>query len=160
MPSFDVVSEINVHELTNAIDQCNREVNTRFDFKDAKAQFILKEEEIILQTETDFQLKQMIEIMKGKLAKRSIELSFFTFENPDIQFKTAKQAIKIKKGIDKEHAKKITQFIKEKGWKVQASIQGEQIRVTGKKRDDLQEVIAGLRAGSFGVPLQFTNFRD
>ena len=164
MPSFDIVSEFNAHELTNAIDQANREVSTRFDFKGTDTQYehkTEKEKEMIkLSTQSDFQLKQMIDVLKTKLSKRNIDLSHLEFDEPVLQLKTATLEIKLKKGIETEVAKKIVKLIKDKKMKVQAAIQGEQIRVTGKKRDDLQEVIALLKNESFGIPLQFMNFRD
>jgi len=160
MPSFDIVSEINKHELANAVDQANREVSTRYDFKGMDSKFTLNEKDITLQTEADFQLKQMIEMLKLKLSKRAIDLKHFKFEEPTIQHKSAKQIVTIKEGIDKEFGKQIVKLIKDSKMKVQASIQGEQVRVTGKKRDDLQEAIALLKSSSLPLPLQFANFRD
>ena len=160
MPSFDIVSELNEHELTNAIDQANREVSTRFDFKGTNSKYTLEKEQIKVATESDFQLKQMIDVLHGKLTKRSIDLRHLDPKAPVIQLKTAIQEIKLKKGIEMEIAKKIVKFIKDSKLKVQGSIQGNQVRVTGKKRDDLQEAIALLRGGNFGVPVQFTNFRE
>ncbi|OGT53854.1 MAG: YajQ family cyclic di-GMP-binding protein [Gammaproteobacteria bacterium RIFCSPHIGHO2_12_FULL_42_13] len=160
MPSFDVVSELNQPELINAIDQANREVSTRFDFKGTNSSYKLEKEEITIATENDFQLKQMADVLNNKLTKRGIDLRHCDPQPPVIQHKTATQAIKLKKGIETEIAKKIVKSIKDSKFKVQASIQGDQVRVTGKKRDDLQEVIAFLRNGNFPLPLQFTNFRD
>ena len=160
MPSFDVVSELNMHELTNAIDQANREVSTRFDFKGTNSSYTLDKETIKIATESDFQLKQMQDVLNGKLTKRSIDLRHCDPKEPVIQLKTAIQEITLKKGIAADIAKKIVKYIKESKAKVQASIQGDQVRVTGKKRDDLQEVIALLRKENFGLPLQFINFRD
>ena len=160
MPTFDIVSELNEHELTNAIDQANREVSTRFDFKGTNSQYVYEKEMIKLSTESDFQLKQMHDILNTKLTKRGIDLAHCDPKEPIIQLKSAIQEIKIKKGIEVEIAKKIVKCIKDKKLKVQGSIQGEQVRVSGKKRDDLQEAIALLRNEKFGIPLQFTNFRD
>ncbi|EKD77746.1 MAG: hypothetical protein ACD_42C00199G0004 [uncultured bacterium] len=160
MPTFDIVSELNEHELTNAIDQANREVSTRFDFKGTDSKYIFEKEIIKVMTESDFQLKQMIDVLNAKLTKRGIDLRHLDPKDPVIQLKSAIQEIKMKKGIEQEIAKKIVKFIKESKLKVQGSIQGEQVRVTGKKRDDLQEAIAILRNGDFGLPIQFTNFRD
>jgi len=160
MPSFDIVSELNQHELTNAIDQANREVSTRFDFKGTDSKYVLEKEAIKVSTESDFQLKQMIDVLHTKLTKRSIDLRHLEAKEPVIQLKTATQEIKLKNGLESELAKKITKFIKESKLKVQASIQGDQVRVTGKKRDDLQEAISILRQENFGLPLQFNNFRD
>ena len=160
MPSFDIVSELNEHELTNAIDQANREVATRFDFKGTDSNYTYEKETIKISTESDFQLKQMIDILQNKLTKRGIDLRHIEEKDPVIQLKTAVQELKMKKGIEQDTAKKIIKFIKESKLKVQGAIQGEQVRVTGKKRDDLQEAIAILKEGNFGLPIQFTNFRD
>ena len=160
MPSFDIVSEIDQHELTNAVDQANREVGTRFDFKGTDSKFTLKDTVIEMKTESDFQLKQMRVMLDGKLTKRGIDISCLEVGEPDIQMKTAKQAIKVKSGVDQASAKKIVKLIKDQKMKVQTQIQGEQVRVTGKKRDDLQAVIALLEDSKMGIPLQFENFRD
>ena len=160
MPTFDIVSELNEHELTNAIDQANREVSTRFDFKGTDSKYVLEKEMIKISTESEFQLKQMIDVLHNKLTKRGIDLRHLDPKEPVIQLKSAIQEIKLKKGVEQEIAKKIVKFIKDSKLKVQGSIQGEQVRVTGKKRDDLQEAIAMLRNGNFGLPIQFTNFRD
>lgn len=160
MPSFDIVSELNQHELTNAIDQANREVSTRFDFKGTNSKYTLENEAIKVATESDFQLKQMIDVLHNKLVKRGIDLRHLDPKEAVIQLKTAIQEIKLKKGLEAEIAKKISKFIKDSKLKVQASIQGDQVRVTGKKRDDLQEAIGILKNNDFGLPLQFNNFRD
>ena len=160
MPSFDVVSEVNQHELSNAIDQANREVSTRFDFKGTGSNFELNESQITMNTESEFQLQQMYDMLCGKLVKRSVDISCLEMSDPVIQLKTATQVITVRQGIETVDAKKMVKVIKDKKMKVQAAIQGEQLRVTGKKRDDLQAVMALLREGSFGLPLQFKNFRD
>ncbi len=160
MPSFDIVSELNEHELTNALDQANREVSTRFDFKGTNSKYTLEKEMIKIATESDFQLKQMRDILHTKLTKRGVDLRHFEEKDPVIQLKSAIQEVTLKKGIETEIAKKIVKFMKDSKLKVQGSIQGEQVRVTGKKRDDLQEAITLLRNGNFELPLQFTNFRD
>ena len=160
MPSFDIVSKLDMHEITNAVDQANREVATRFDFKDTHSNFELADEKIHLNTETDFQLKQMQEILINKLAKRQIDIQALDYKTPEIAHKKARQEAHLQQGIKQDVAKKITSFIKDKKLKVQASIQGDQIRVTGKKRDDLQEVIAVLKKEDFNLPLQFENFRE
>ena len=160
MPSFDIVSELNEHELTNAIDQANREVSTRFDFKGTNSKYICEKEMIKIATESDFQLKQMVDVLHTKLTKRGIDLRHLDPKEPVIQLKSATQEINMKKGIETEIAKKMVKFIKDSKLKVQASIQGDQVRVTGKKRDDLQDAIALLRESKFGIPLQFVNFRD
>ena len=160
MPSFDIVSKVDSHELTNAIDQANREVKTRFDFKDSNANFQYADNKITLVAPSKFQVEQMLAILHNKFAKRSIDLN--SLENGDVQesLHEARQVITIKQGIDQETGKKISKLIKESKLKVQSSIMGDQVRVTGKKRDDLQEAIALLRKEELGVPVQFENFRD
>lgn len=160
MPSFDAVSEVNHHELSNAVDQANREVSTRFDFKGTGSNFVLNGSQITMNTESEFQLQQMYDMLCNKLVKRGIDISCLEMADPVIQLKTATQVVTVKEGIETTDAKKMVKLIKEKKLKVQAAIQGEQLRVTGKKRDDLQQVIALLKEGEFGVPLQFKNFRD
>lgn len=160
MPSFDIVSNIDQHEITNAVDQANREVNTRFDFKDTNARFMLNKDQITLIAPTDFQLKQMDEILCNKLAKRQVDIRSLQYNEITTSLNEAKQTIQIKQGIDTDNAKKIVKLIKDTQMKVQAAIQGSQVRVTGKKRDDLQSVMAALREAKIAVPLQFVNFRD
>jgi len=160
MPSFDVVSEVNHHELSNALDQANREVSTRFDFKGTGSNFELNESQITMNTESEFQLQQMYDMLCNKLVKRGVDISCLEMADPVIQLKTAVQVVTIREGIETADAKKMVKLIKEKKMKVQAAIQGEQLRVTGKKRDDLQAVMALLKEGGFEVPLQFKNFRD
>ncbi len=160
MPSFDVVSEVDRHELGNAVDQSNREVQTRFDFKDSGATFVLEQERIVLQAKSDFQLQQMVEIVKLKCAKRKVDMGCLDVQEAQIALNSAKQFILVRQGISSDDAKKIVKAIKDSKHKVQTAIQGEQIRVTGKNRDDLQAVIALLKQGNFTLPLQFTNFRD
>ncbi len=160
MPSFDIVSNIDQHEIANAVDQANRELSTRFDFKDIDAQLLLNKEQITILAPSDFQLKQIDEILRNKLTKRQVDLRVLTYQEVNTSLSQAKQLIDIKQGIDQEQAKKITKLIKESGIKVQASIQGDQVRVSSKKRDDLQEVMAFLRGAKLDIPVQFTNFRD
>lgn len=160
MPSFDIVSELDAHEVTNAVDQANREVGTRFDFKGSGAKFELKEFTVTLRAQADFQLKQMLEILKLKLSKRGVDLACLDAQEPVIAGQTATQVVTLKHGVDTETAKKIQRLIKDSGLKLQAAIQGEQVRVTGKKRDDLQAAIATVRAAKLALPLQFNNFRD
>lgn len=160
MPSFDVVSEVNHHELTNAVDQANREVSTRFDFKGTGSNFELNGSQITMNTESEFQLAQMYDMLCSKLVKRGIDISCLEMADPVVQLKTAVQVVTVREGIETTDAKKMVKMIKEKKLKVQAAIQGEQLRVTDKKRDDLQQVIALLKEGDFGLPLQFKNFRD
>ena len=160
MPSFDVVSEVNHHELSNAVDQANREVSTRFDFKGTGSNFELNESQITLNTESEFQLQQMYDMLCTKLVKRGVDIVSLELADPVVQLKTATQVITVREGIDTVDSKKMVKLIKEKKIKVQTAIQGEQLRVTGKKRDDLQAVMALLKEGNFGLPLQFKNFRD
>ncbi len=160
MPSFDIVSEVDSHELTNAVDQMNREVTTRFDFKGSDAKVTLKDFEMNFEASSDFQLKQMRDIMVNKLSKRDIDTRCLDRGKVEERGLRAYQTITVKQGIGKEDAKKVTKMIKDKKFKVQAAIQGEQVRVTGKKRDELQEVMAFLKASDIDLPLQFDNFRD
>lgn len=160
MPSFDVVSEIDRHELTNAVDQATRELAQRFDFKDTGASFALEDTTVTMSAPAEFQLKQMLEILKLKLAKRGIDIACIELKDPIVNLATAKQLVILRHGIDQDTGRKVTRLIKDSKLKVQAQIQGDKIRVTGKKRDDLQEAIALLRKGGFEVPLQFNNFRD
>lgn len=160
MPSFDIVSEIDHHELTNAVDQVNREIGNRFDFKGSDAKIDFKDQVLTLQAESDFQVKQMVPLLYERMSKRGIDVQ--SAEKGDIQStgKRAQLTITVREGVDKELAKKIVKFIKEAKLKVQASVAGDQVRVTGKKRDDLQQVIQAVKSEDFGLPLQFKNFRD
>lgn len=160
MPSFDIVSEVDLHEVSNAVDQANREVGTRFDFKGVDAKFEQKDEEITVMAEQEFQLGQMLDILRQKLAKRQVDISCMESKTPETSLKSARQKVIIKQGIETDIARKIIKAIKAGKIKVQAQIQGEQVRVTGKKRDDLQQTIALLKENEFGLPLQFNNFRD
>ncbi len=160
MPSFDVVSELNAHELTNAVDQANRELSQRFDFKNTGAVYELEEHTVTLKAQVEFQLKQMLEILKLRLTKRGIDLGYLDVQDPQITLATAQQQVVFKEGIDQETGKKITRLIKDSKLKVQAALQGDKVRVTGKQRDDLQQAIQMLRASKLETPLQFNNFRD
>lgn len=160
MPSFDVVSEVDSHELANAVDQANREVGTRFDFKGSDSSFELDGNAIKLKSGSEFQLQQMYDVLCNKLVKRGIDLIALDKAEPVLQARTATQTITVREGIQSDDARKLVKLIKDKKMKVQAAIQGDQLRVTGKKRDDLQEVIALLREADFGLPLQYKNFRD
>jgi uncharacterized protein YajQ (UPF0234 family) len=160
MPSFDIVSKTDNHEITNAIDQTNRELTTRFDFKGTKARVEQSKDNILIIAPTDFQLKQIDEILCNKLAKRQVDVRILTYKDPDVKLNEARQEIEVRQGINAEFAKKLVKLIKDANLKVQASIQGDQVRVTGKKRDDLQDVIAMLRAAKLDMPVQFENFRD
>ena len=160
MPSFDVVSEFDAHEATNAVDQANREVSNRFDFKDTGSRFELENDVIALTSQSDFQLKQMMDILRQKLSKRGIDVGCLQEEEPEITGTEAKQKVIMQQGIDTPLAKELVKKIKASKIKVQASIQGEKLRVSGKKRDDLQSVIALLKDADDGLPLQYENFRD
>ena len=161
MPSFDVVSELDKHEVTNAVENAVKELDRRYDLK-GKGSFEFKEKDLTvnLTAEADFQLEAMIEILKLALVKRKIDVQCLEVKDAYASGKLMKQEAVLKEGIDKELAKKIVAHVKDAKLKVQAAIQGEQVRITGKKRDDLQEAIAVLRAKEFGRPLQFNNFRD
>jgi len=160
MPSFDIVCEVELHEIRNAVDQANREVGTRYDFKGVEAIFELKENDILMKAEVDFQLQQMYEVLKQKMTKRSVSLKHLDCQAPEIKYKSAVQMVKLKQGVETDMARRIVKMIKEKKCKVQAQIQGDQVRVTGKKRDDLQNVIAMLKEADLDLPLQYVNFRD
>lgn len=160
MPSFDIVSEVDLHEAANAVDQSNREVGTRFDFKGSGARYELNDAVITLHAETEFQLQQMLDILQPRLAKRGIDILCLKVDPPVVSGKQARQTVTLRQGIETPLAKEIVKLIKDSKLKVQAAIQGEQIRVTGKKRDDLQEAIALLRKADLDLPLQFSNFRD
>lgn len=160
MPSFDVVSNVDAHEIANAVDQANRELKTRFDFKDIKAEFKFDSEQITLVAPSDFQVKQMVDILKTKWAKRDLDVAALDFQAIESALHEARQTVKVKQGIDSETAKNIVKLIKTEKLKVQTTIQGDQVRVSGKKRDDLQSVIGFLREQNIGLPLQFVNFRD
>ena len=161
MPSFDIVSEVDMHELNNALDQSNREVGTRFDFKGTDASFELdNDSNIKVSAEADFQIQQMLEMLRSKMVKRGIDTK--SLKEGDVQLigQKASMIVTVQQGIEADIARKIVKAVKEAKLKVQTAIQGEKLRVTGKKRDDLQQVMALLNEGSYGVPLQYDNFRD
>ena len=160
MPSFDVVSEFDAHEASNAIDQANREVGTRFDFKGTGSKYELEEQLITLTSQTDFQLQQMMDILKQKLSKRGIDVACMKEEEPELTGSEARQKVVLRQGIETPLAKELVKQIKSSKVKVQTSIQGEKLRVSGKKRDDLQAVIALLKDSDTELPLQYENFRD
>jgi uncharacterized protein YajQ (UPF0234 family) len=160
MPSFDVVSELERHELTNAVDQANREISTRFDFKGSEAKIEETKEGLTMDAESEFQLDQMMTVLNQKLVKRGLDIQSLEKQKVESSNMRARQKLLIKEGLDKELAKKIVKLVKESKMKVQASIQGEQVRITGKNRDDLQQAIALLKGAGLEQPLQFTNFRD
>ena len=162
MPSFDTVSELDGHELTNAVDQANRELAQRFDFKDTGATYELKEKEftVSMKAPTEFQLRQMLDILTQRLSKRGIDVRCMEKKDAVSNLAEARQDIVLRHGIDPDTGKKLQKLIKESKLKVQAQIQGEQLRVTGKQRDDLQAAMALLRKAEVDRPLQFKNFRD
>jgi uncharacterized protein YajQ (UPF0234 family) len=160
MPSFDVVSDFDAHEARNGVDQANREVTTRFDFKGTGSKYELEEQVISLTTQSDFQLKQMIDILHQKLSKRGIDIACLEEQEPEYSGNEARQKIILRRGIDADRARKLVKQIKAAKMKVQAAIQGDKLRVSGKKRDDLQAVIALLKEADIGLPLQYENFRD
>ena len=163
MPSFDTVSELDGHEVTNAIDQANRELSQRFDFKGTGAEYKRDEKEafvVQMKAQADFQLRQMLDILKMRLAKRGIDTGCLDVKDPEVNLAEARQKVILRHGIDQDTAKKIVKQLTESGLRVQAQIQGDKVRVTGKQRDDLQTAIAHLRNAELGVPLQFNNFRD
>lgn len=161
MPSFDVVSEANMVEVKNAIEQANKEISTRFDFKGSDARVELKENNLTLFADDDFKLGQAKDVLLNKLAKRNVDVRFLDYGKIEkISGDKLKQSVTIKKGVAGDLAKKIVQTIKDAKLKVQASIQGEAVRVTGAKRDDLQAVMALLRKEITTAPLDFNNFRD
>lgn len=161
MPSFDVVSELDKHQVTNAVDQANRLVGNRFDFKGVDARFELtSKNEVILYAEAEFQIKQLVEILQAELIRKGVDAACMEEGNLEEANKSARMPIKLREGIETELAKKIVKMIKDSKLKVQAQIQGEQVRVTGKKRDDLQQVMALLRGANLEMPLQYINFRD
>src|SRR6185436_18548317 len=161
MPSFDIVSQVNSMEIENAVNTAKKELATRFDFKGSKAEIVLEKNEIKLSAEDAFKMKALNEIVMGKLAKRNISLKNVEQADPDISpLGHARQVIKIKQGIEHTVGKEITAFIRDAKFKVTCQLQGEEIRVNGKSRDELQGVIGALRAKEFPVSLQFQNFRD
>ncbi len=160
MPSFDVVSEFDSHEASNAVDQANREVSNRFDFKGTGSKYELDGQLISLTSPTDFQLKQMLDILRQKLVKRGIDIACLKEEEPEFSGNEARQKVIMRQGIETPLAKDLVKQIKSSKLKVQTSIQGEKLRVSGKKRDDLQSVIALLKEVDIDLPLQYENFRD
>lgn len=160
MPSFDVVSEVDLHELTNAVDQAGRIVKNRFDFKGVEASFKRDEHVVVVTAEAEFQVAQMEDMLRAALMKCSIDPGAMELSDPVTLGKTVSQNIVLRNGLDSDQCRSIVKIIKGRKLKVQAQVQGEQVRVTGKKRDELQQVMAALREEDFAVPLQFNNFRD
>jgi hypothetical protein len=160
MPSFDIVSEIEMTEAKNAVDNANRELETRYDFRGVDASIELANETITLKAEADQQVMQLFDILASKASKRGLDVSSLELKDIERSGKYVSRKVALKQGIDKDMAKKIVKLIKDSKVKVQAAIQGEEVRVTGKKRDDLQEVMQLIRTGELGQPFQFKNFRD
>lgn len=160
MPSFDIVSEINMEEVRNATENASRELSTRFDFRGVEASFEYKDKTVIMTAEAEFQLQQMESMIRNACSKRGVDTSAMDVKPFDQRGKTCRQTIGFKEGIEQAMAKKIVKLIKDAKLKVQTAIQGEQLRVTGKKRDDLQEAIALVKQSDLGQPFQYTNFRD
>ena len=161
MPSFDIVSEVDMHEVRNGVDQSNREIGTRFDFKGVDARYELTESsEILVSAEVDFQIRQMLDILKAKLVKRGIDIK--ALKEGDVEFSGQKAVMRVvvQQGIEADLAREVVKMIKQTKIKVQTAIQGEKLRVSGKKRDDLQGIIAMLKEASLNIPLQYNNFRD
>ena len=160
MPSFDIVSDVDAHELTNAVDQANRELANRFDFKNVDAKFALDDKLVTQSAPSEFQLQQMTDILRARLIARGIDARCLDFGDIETNLAGARQKITVKQGIERDLAKKIQATIKDAKLKVEAQINGDKLRVTGKKRDDLQATMALLRGQTFERPLQFDNFRD
>jgi cyclic-di-GMP-binding protein len=160
MPSFDVVSEVDLQEVRNAVDQANRELTTRFDFRGVDAGFELETEAIVLSAPEEFQLTQMVDMLRGKLVRRNLDPRCLEAGKIEGAGKVRRQRFKLLQGIDKDHSRDIVKRIKDAKIKVQAAIQGEKVRVTGKQRDDLQQAMALLKGADLDIALQFDNFRD
>lgn len=160
MPTFDIVSEIDMHEVTNAVDQAKRDLGNRWDFKNVEADFELDDKGITLSAQEEFQLEQLVDMLRMAFAKRNIDARAIMEDGDSKSGKLVKQHFTLKQGIETDDAKKIVKLIKDQKMKVQASIQGDKVRVTGKKRDDLQAAMAVLRESDLDLPLQFNNFRD
>ena len=160
MPSFDIISEFDIHEAKNAVDQANKEVTTRFDFKGTDSNFEINDTTIVMESQSTFQLQQMFSVLCSKLTKRGIDIACMELGDAKGSGKLMRQEVQLKQGIESVLAKKIVKLIKDNKLKVQTAIQGEKLRVTGKNRDDLQATIQFLRASNLGQPLQFDNFRD
>jgi len=160
MPSMDIVSEINMEEVRNATQNASRELDTRFDFRGVEASIEFKKPNVVLKAEGDFQVRQLVDMMRTQLAKRQIDAKALTLSNAEHSGKTFTQNLSFKEGIEQPVAKKVVKLIKDSKLKVQAAIQGEQLRVTGKKRDDLQAVMQLIREADLEQSFQFNNFRD
>lgn len=160
MPTFDVVSEVDMHEVNNAVDQANREVGTRFDFKGSNCSYERNDNIIIMKAQSEFQLAQMLDVLQTKLHRRGVDITCLEEAKAVMIGKVAKQNLTLRQGIEPDLARKIVKIIKDSKTKVQAAIQGDKLRITGKKRDDLQATIALIKESKLGLPIQFDNFRD
>ena len=160
MPSFDVVSEVDQHEVRNAVDQANRELKTRFDFRGVDAGVEVDGQLLTVWAEEEFQVRQLVDIVQNKLTRRGVDIGALDAQALEASGKQKRQPFVLKVGIDGDASRGIVRSVKDLKVKVQSQIQGDKVRVTGKKRDDLQRVIAALKEGDYGVPLQFNNFRD
>lgn len=160
MPSFDIVSEVDLVEVNNAVDQSNREVSTRFDFKGVDADFKREENLVHMTAESDFQLQQMLDMLITKLAKRGIDVACMEVGEPVVTGKQARQTVTLRQGLDGDLSRQIVKMVKAQKMKVQAAIQGDKVRISSKKRDDLQQTIAMVKDADIDLPLQFNNFRD
>ena len=160
MPSFDVVSDFDSHEASNAVDQANREVNTRFDFKGTGSKYELEEQAIRLTSQSEFQLDQMMDILRQKLSKRGIDIACMDEQPVELSGNEARKTVILRRGIDTDLARKLVKMVKGSKIKVQAAIQGDKLRISGKKRDDLQATIKMLKEADVDLPMQYENFRD
>jgi hypothetical protein len=160
MPSFDTVSEVDLHEVSNAVDQANREIGNRYDFKGSSARVVQTEDQLTIQADNEFQLNQVKDILHLKLAKRGVDLGSLEEGKLETTINQARQTLRVQQGIPQDIAKRIVKLVKDARLKVQASVQGDKVRVSGKNRDDLQKVIAMLKDAAIDLPLQYNNFRD
>ncbi len=160
MPSFDIVSKVDTQEVSNAVNQANQELGRRYDFKGDNAKFELNNDQVTMRAPNEFQLKQMFDILTGRLASRKVDIRCLHVDSPQVNVGEAWQLVTVRQGINADLAKKIVKMIKDEKFKVQVAIQGEQVRVSGKKRDDLQQVIRLLNDAKLDMPLQFDNYRD
>ena len=160
MPSFDIVSEIDLQEVRNGVDQATRELSTRFDFKNIEASFELDDQGIVISAPEELQLRQLEDMLRGKLAGRGLDTRCLDAQGVEGVGKVKRQRFALRQGIDRDSAKTLTKLVKESKLKVQAQVNGDKVRVTGKKRDDLQQVMAAAKEAGLNVPLQFNNFRD
>ena len=160
MPSFDVVSEVNAHEVTNAVNQANREVETRFDFKGTNARFELDDDRVTMRAPDEFQLNQMYDVLATRLVSRKVNIRCLEREPFQTNLSDARQVVRVRQGIEAELARQIVKMVKQSKLKVQVAIQGAKLRLTGKKRDDLQQAMALIKEADLELPLQFNNYRD